>query len=200
MKSPFIYLSIAGIAVLLTLALLRVVVPPYQYQGSVIDPPIPAADFTLTGTDGVPTTLSDQRGKLLMVYFGFTNCPDECPLTMANFARLREGLGKDADSVRFMMITVDPERDTREQLRSYLDKFDPSILGLTGTPDELAPVWKDYGVYVSVPEHHHDESYDVEHTSRVYLIDSRGNWRLTYTIDTDWQVMAADLQYMLAEE
>ena len=200
MKSPFIYLSIAGVAVLVALALLKVVIPPYKYQGSLIDPPVLAADFTLTDTVGNPFKLSSQRGKLLMVYFGFTNCPDECPLTMANFARLRKSLGGNEDSVRFLLITVDPERDTREQIRSYLDKFDPALIGLTGTPAELAQVWKDYGVYVSIPEHQPGESYDVEHTSRIYLIDPQGNWRLTYTVDEDWQAMAADVQHVLAGE
>ena len=194
LKSPFIYLSVAGIVVFFALLLLRGAVQPPSFTGAQIDPPVPAADFTLTDQNGETFRLSDQRGKPALVFFGYTNCPDVCPITLANYKNIRSELG---DQVNLIFVTVDPERDTQERIREHLSKFDPAIVGLTGSRLELEPVWKDYGVFQSS---HHGvgvEHYDVDHSSRVYAIDGEGNWRLTFLIETDWQAIVKDVRQIM---
>jgi protein SCO1/2 len=171
---------------------------PYQYQGSVIDPPIPAADFQLTDQNGQPFQLSDQRGKVTLIFFGYTHCQDVCPLTLSLFRNVKEQLGSQADKVRFVFITVDPERDTPQVLSDYLAKFDPSFVGLTGTSAELTPVWKAYGVY---QEKQSAQSLDelIDHTAITYVIDKKGNWRLTFPNGIETSKMVADLDHLTRE-
>jgi protein SCO1/2 len=171
----------------------------YQYRGSLIDPPVPAADFTLTDQNGQAFRLSDQRGKVDLIFFGYTNCPDVCPITLTTYARIRARLGQQADNVHFIFITVDPERDTVEQIRTHLAHFDPAIIGLTGSRTELEPVWKDYGVFQSQHEATDLEHYDVDHSSRIYAVDAQGNWRMTYPAEMEWQAIASDVQHLLNE-
>lgn len=194
MKSPFLYLSVVGIVILFGLLLVRGVVQPASFSGSQIDPPVPAADFTLTDQNGEAFRLSDHRGKPALVFFGYTNCPDVCPITLANYKNIRGELG---DQVNLIFITVDPERDTQEQIRQHLGKFDTAIIGLTGTRAELEPVWKDYGVFQSSHGGGGVEHYDVDHSSRVYAIDAEGNWRLTFLVETDWQSIVKDLRQVM---
>jgi protein SCO1/2 len=200
LKSKFLYIGFFGLVVIGLLTAWQFAGKPYRFHGSVLDPPASAADFILTDQNGQPFTLSQQHGKVALVYFGYTHCPDECPLTMTTFARVRAALGDKADSVRFIFITVDPDRDTRDQIRSYLAKFDPTIIGLNGSLDELAPVWKNYGVFVSIPEHNLVFNYSVNHISRIYAIDEKGNLRMTYTIDVDSSILADDVRHLIAGE
>jgi protein SCO1/2 len=205
-----------GIALLLGLGAVLAAVfvrRPYTYKGSLIDPAAPAADFTLTDQHGQTFRLSDQRGDVVLLFFGYTNCPDECPATMANFKQIKTALGDKANRVRFVMVTVDPQRDTSRQLGEFMDKFDPSFIGLTGTLPQLQTVWKDYwvsettssdsGGAASQDEHAHDSgaaSYQVGHSTYVYAIDVNGNLRLTYALGTDSQLMAQDVSHLLDEK
>jgi protein SCO1/2 len=201
MKTKPLYYALFG---LVALAVIfggwRVLAGSYRYQGSQIDPPVPAANFTLTDQNGQAFTLSDQRSKVNLVFFGYTNCPDVCPITMTTYARVRTRLGEQADNVRFIFITVDPERDTSEQIKTHISHFDPAIIGLTGTRAELEPVWKDYGVFQSQHGGGGVEHYDVDHSSRIYVIDSQGNWRMTYPAEMDWQAIASDVQHLMKEQ
>jgi protein SCO1/2 len=176
----------------------QVLAGPYRYQGSLIDPPAPAADFTLTDQNGQPFRLSDQRGKVTLVFFGYTHCPDVCPITLASYTKIHERLGEQADQVRFVFITVDPERDTVQQMHDHLANFDPAIIGLTGSSDELEPVWKDYGVFLDAHHGTGVENYDVDHSSRIYAIDAQGNWRLTYPAELNWQAIAEDVIHLMS--
>lgn len=198
MKMKPLYAGLFGIIVIgMLLVGWRVLAGSYRFQGSLIDPPAPAADFTLTDQNGQPFRLSDQRGKVTLLFFGYTHCTDVCPITLASFTKIHEQLGKQADNVRFVFITVDPERDTIQQMHDHLAKFDPAIIGLTGSPSELGPVWKDYGVFL---DPHHGvgvENYDVDHSSRIYAIDTQSNWRLTYPAEMDWQTIAEDVVHLL---
>jgi protein SCO1/2 len=201
MKRNLFYYAIFSLAALALIFLgWRVYAASYSYQGSQIDPPVPAADFTLTNQDGQPFTLSNQRGKLDLIFFGYTNCPDVCPITLTTYARVRARLGDQADKVRFIFITVDPERDTVEQVKTHLSHFDPAIIGLTGTRSELEPVWKDYGVFHSSHESADLAHYDVDHSSRIYVVDAQGNWRMTYPAEMDWQAIVSDVQHLLKEQ
>ncbi len=161
-------------------------------HGAVIDPPIPAAEIQLQDTNGQNFTLSSLRGKVVLLYFGFTNCPDECPLTMAHLKLATERLGAQASDVRVMMVTTDPKRDTPQVLKDWLTKFSPDFIGLAGTPDQMAQVWKDYGVTV--------EDNGETHSYFVYVIDRAGNWRETFLPDSLPSDITADVQLLLAEK
>jgi protein SCO1/2 len=193
LKTPFLYLSGVGILLLGGLLLLRAAVGPYTFHGSLIDPPVPAPNFSLTDQDGQAFELDDHLGKITLIFFGFTNCPDVCPITLANFTQIHNRF---EDDVQLIFITVDPERDTPSRIKDHLVRYSEEIIGLTGTQSELELVWKNYGVFVSVPDHTHGENYEVEHTSRIYAIDALGNWRETFTVDTQWEAIVEDLQQL----
>jgi protein SCO1/2 len=172
---------------------------PYAYQGSLIDPPVQAKDFSLIDQNGGTFRLSDQQGKVLMIFFGYTNCPDECPATLAEFKGLISQLGDAAQQVRFVFITVDPERDTQERLQEYLANFDPSIIGLTGNLTDLKKVWNDYGIYQEEILSEDTSNYSVGHTNRIYAIDVHGNLRLTYPFGIDQDKILQDLVHLSRE-
>ncbi len=169
----------------------------YQYQGVVIDPPAQAADFTLTDQHGQPFRLSEQRGKVVLIYFGYTNCPDVCPITLSDYKRIKAGLGKQAGQVQFVFITVDPERDTVSRLNTYLVNFDPGFIGLTGDRATLEPVWKAYGVYQQKQDVGSQAGYLVDHTSRIYAIDPQGNWRVNYPFGMETDKIVNDVRHLL---
>ena len=183
----------------LLLAGWRVLNGGYQYQGSLIDPPAPAADFTLRDQNGEIFRLSDQKGKVVLIFFGYTNCPDVCPITLTDFKRIKDELGDLAAEVRFVLITVDPERDTVERLRNYLPGYDPSFYGLTGERAQLEKVWRSYGVYQAGQEAEGEAGYEVEHTARIYAIDKHGSWRLTYPLEMGRKAVIEDVRHLLKE-
>ncbi len=172
----------------------------YSYQGSLIDPPVPAADFSLPDQNGNPFRLSAQEGQVVLIFFGYTHCPDVCPVTLSEYKQIKQKLGEQADRVRFLFITVDPERDTLEQLQAYLPNFDPSFIGLGGTREQLEPVWQAYGVYQAKRETTSAGGYLVDHTSRIYLVDPMGNWKLTYPFGMDVEKIVNDIQHVLRNQ
>jgi len=162
-----------------------------SFHGAVINPPIPAAEIKLPDSNGAPFTLSNLRGKVVILYFGYTNCPDECPLTMAHLKLAMDMLGDKSKDVQVVMISTDPARDTAEAMKDFLGKFDPSFVGLVGTPDELTKVWKDYGVTV--------EDSGETHSFFIYMIDQGGNFRETFLPDSLPADIAADTRLLLSE-
>ena len=120
---------------------------PPAFKGTTIDPPLPTADFTLTDQNGQPFRLSDQQSDLTLLFFGYASCPDVCPMTLAVWNQIYEALGDDADRVRFILVTVDPDRDTPAQMKPYIAVFNPSFIGRTGTLDELETVYERYGIF-----------------------------------------------------
>jgi len=173
---------------------------PYEFQGSLIEPPIPAEDFKLTDQYGDTFQLSDHIGEVVLIFFGYTNCPDVCPVTLSEFKRVKTKLGEKSEQVQFVYITVDPERDTVERIGAHLENFDPSFVGLTGDTADLDPVWKAYGVYAAKVDSGSAAGYLVDHTARVYAIDINGNLRLTYPFEIGSDALAADVQYLVDEE
>ena len=200
MKSRMLYL---GVGILIGLGLLlvgwQISNQPYEFKGSLIEPPIPAADFELTDHTGETFRLSDQDGKVVLIFFGYTNCPDVCPITLSEYKQIIESLGEQAGQVRFAFITVDPERDDVARLNTYLGFYHPVISGLTGDVAALELVYQDYGVYRAKQEVGSASGYLVDHTARTYLIDQEGNWRLTYPFEMDWEDMLADIEYLVGE-
>ncbi|HEX6291530.1 MAG TPA: SCO family protein [Herpetosiphonaceae bacterium] len=169
---------------------------PYQYTGTELNPPKPVADFTLTDQHGQPFQLSAQRGNVTLLYFGYTNCPDFCPTTMGDWKQVKQQLGSDAEKVRFALISVDPQRDTEQALKQYLDRFDPSFVGLRPTPEQLEQLSREYGAGVDTNAQH-GALDPARHSSYVYVIDPAGQLRLLFSHDVQPQQMADDIRHLL---
>jgi protein SCO1 len=141
--------------------------------------------FTLTAPDGTTVTEQTYRGKWLLVFFGFTSCPDTCPTTLLDIAAALEKLGPAADKVQPLFITVDPQRDTPVVIGDYTRSFDPRIIGLTGTPEQIAAVAREYGAYYAPwkigPG---PEDYVMDHSSYLYLMDPEGKFVRGFDADT----------------
>ena len=135
-------------------------------------------ELALTDHTGKTRTLADFRGKVVVVFFGYTHCPDVCPTTLAELKAAKEQLGADGDRVQVLFVTVDPERDKRELLANYVPAFDPSFLGLYGDAAATARVAKEFRVFYQKAPGKTPESYTVDHTSGSYVFDPRGRLRL----------------------
>lgn len=188
------------IVVLLILVGWQVVSRPYTFQGSLIEPPIKAPEIELIDQDGQPFRLSDHHGKVVLVFFGYTNCPDVCPLTLSDFKLIKADLDEQTDQVSFVFVTVDPERDTQERLKAYLANFDPAFVGLTGSLSELESVWKAYGVYQAKQDTGSAAGYLVDHTARTYAIDKNGDLRLTYPFEMERQALLEDVRHLIQDQ
>ncbi len=163
----FVLWTGVGILAGLLLAAAVILNQPYQLRGSAIQSPYSAPDFTLPDGRGQEFHLAGQRGRVVLLFFGFTSCPDVCPTTLSEFKQVRQRLGKDADRVSFVFITVDPDRDTPERMAKYASGFDPSFIGLSGDEAQLGPVWKAYGVYRQLNKASADDTaYEVEHSTQ----------------------------------
>lgn len=151
---------------------------------TLVDPGI-GGPFHLTDQEGHPRTDADFRGKLMLVEFGYTFCPDVCPLGLQLFADVMDQLGPDADKVQPIFITVDPTRDTPDQLRSYVANFSPRIVGLTGSEQEVATTAKEYRVYYKLAaDHATNANYSVDHSAILYLMDRNGRFVTHFTHET----------------
>lgn len=144
-------------------------------RAGTFDPPRLAPDFTLAGSNGTELRLSSHRGKVILLSFGFTSCPEVCPTTLAVLAQARRILGPQARELQIVYVTVDPKRDDAQRMRTYLAAFDPTFLGGTGSEEELAAVRKDYGILATRKPL--GSSYTVAHSSYTYLIDRQGRLR-----------------------
>ena len=155
--------------------------------------------FTLTAADGSTVTDETYRGKILLVYFGYTFCPDACPTTLNDIAGALSELGPLADRIQPLFITIDPQRDTREVLANYVKAFDPRIVGLTGTPEQIAAAAKAYGVYYA-PYKTADapDGYLMDHTSVVFVMNEAHRFVASFTQDTPATQMADRLRRLIA--
>ncbi len=172
----------------------------HEFAGAVIDPPQPLPDFTLRTAGDTPVSLSDFRGEYVYIYFGYTYCPDFCPTTMSALTRARRELGDDAERMRVVMITVDPERDTPDVIANYVSFFDPSYVGLTGTTAEIDAAGEPFGIFYQKHEGSTASGYLVDHSTRTYLIDPEGNYRVAYPYETTPEQFAEDLRWLMENE
>lgn len=156
-----------------------------------------ATGFSLTDHNGQRRTLGDFQGKLVVVFFGFTQCPDVCPTTMAEMAQARQLLGPDADKLQGLFISIDPERDTPEVMKQYMASFDPSFLALYGAPGELEALAKSYKLYFKKVEGPTPTSYTMDHSAGSYVYDTQGRIRLYHRYGTGAQALAGDLKLLL---
>jgi protein SCO1/2 len=191
MNRSFWLLAI-GVLTGLVIAVTAFSLQPHAMRGSVIDPPIPAPEIALGDF-----RLSEQRGKTVLLFFGYTYCPDVCPATLGEIKQVLKGLGASADRVTPVFITVDPKRDTPEKLAGYTAAFDPRIVGLTGSLSELETVWQAYGVYRAEQPAREGGQYLVDHSARLYLIDPQGKMRATYAFGTPVEDLLSDVRYII---
>jgi protein SCO1 len=164
---------------------------------------LPALSFTMTrASDGKTVTGADYKGKIVLLYFGYTNCPDVCPTTLLNLTTMLKSMGKAADDVRVLFVTVDPDRDTLAVLKQYADAFAPQVAGLRGTPDQLATLAKRYRVSYSVTPAQDGKPYEVTHGAAVYVFNRAGDIKLLFTglstQKTKLEPLTADLKAMVA--
>lgn len=155
-------------------------------------------DFTLTDTTGARWEMSSLRGQPVVMFFGFTACPDFCPITLAEFAEAHELLGEDAAEVRTVFISVDPDRDTPELLASYLDAFDLPVIGLTGSAEELATIGRLYAASWDRVEDDSRAGYTIEHSVRTYVLDREGVVRWAIPYEEGAEVLENALRIVLA--
>ncbi|HZD04150.1 MAG TPA: SCO family protein [Longimicrobiales bacterium] len=191
---------LAGLALLAAAALLGWLpgAPAREPDPNVLAASFPAPDLHLTDQRGRAFALEPGDG-VAVVFFGYTHCPDVCPLTLASLARAVESLGPEGSSVQVVFVTVDPARDTPERLAEYLASFDPRFVGLTGTEDEIAAASAAWGVYRDVPPAGGTD-YAVDHSARSYVVDRDGLVRATFATDVDAEGMARTLRRLLSGE
>lgn len=170
---------------------------PHTFYGTLLQSPSEAHDFTLTSHTGQRVSLGDYRGKLVLLYFGYTFCPDVCPATLSEVARAMEILGDQSDEVQLIMISVDPDRDTPAKLAAYVSHFEPSFLGVTGTPEQIAKIATLYGIFYEKNEGSIATGYLVDHTATITVVDQDGHVKLIFPFGTPAEAMADDLAYLL---
>jgi len=173
---------------------------PYAFHGMVMASAEPAPNFTLTSSrTGEPISLRDFEGKVVLIYFGYTTCPDVCPATLSDIAESLDLLGRKANQVQMLWITVDPERDTPEIMEDYVKHFHPDFLGLTPrTAEETFSVASQYGIYYEKQYYGSEAGYLMDHTATVILVDKESKIRVIYPFGTTPEDMAADLKYILS--
>ena len=191
--------SLAGAMALLLAGGLLAACSPEKPQFKSID--LTGADyaqgFSLADHNGKQRTLQDFAGKVVVVFFGFTQCPDVCPTSMAELAQVRQLLGPDGDKLQAIFITVDPERDTAELLKAYMGNFDPSFVALRPTPEQLPQIAKDFKVYYKKVDGKSPGSYSMDHSAGSYVFDGKGRIRLYNRYGTGAEALASDVRLLL---
>ncbi|MEY5100328.1 MAG: hypothetical protein RJA36_3047 [Pseudomonadota bacterium] len=158
-----------------------------------------ASGFSLTDHNGQPRTLADFRGKVVVLFFGYTQCPDVCPTTLSELAQARQLLGAQGERLQGLFVSVDPERDTPAVMKAYMANFDPSFLALYAGPDELPAVAKSFKVYYKKVEGKTSSSYTMDHSAGSYVYDSQGRIRLYHRHGSGAEALASDIKILLAE-
>ena len=158
-----------------------------------------ARTLSLPDADGKTRTLADFKGKVTVVFFGYTQCPDVCPTTMAELAEVKKSLGKDGERVQGVFVTIDPERDTPQLLKNYITAFDPSFVALRGSEEQTKAVAKEFKVFYAKVEGRTPGSYTMDHTAGSFIYDTQGRLRLFTRYGGGAQALASDLRALLNE-
>ena len=188
----FALIAVVAVAVLLF-------AKPASFRGTTYVEPYPVAPgIDLTRSDGSGFRLGELRGDVVLLFFGYTSCPDVCPTTLAELklalSKLKED---DAARIKVLFVTVDPVRDTPARVQEYVDHFNPAFIGLSGSQADLEKVWQAYGIYRENVQQASAASYVVDHTARVTLIDQQGNMRVSFGFDTPVDDIVHDLELIL---
>ncbi len=158
-----------------------------------------AKGFELTDHNGQLRRLTDFSGKVVVLFFGYTQCPDVCPTSMNELAEVKRALGKDGDRLQGLFVTVDPQRDTPEVLKGYMASFDPTFLALYTTPDKLNDLAKDYKIYFKKVDGKTPTSYTMDHSAGSYVYDTKGQLRLFTRYGSGAAALAADIKLLLKD-
>jgi protein SCO1/2 len=158
-----------------------------------------AKDFELTDHNGQVRHLTDFAGKIVVVFFGYTQCPDFCPTTMTELLEVKKALGKDGERLQVLFVTVDPARDTPEVLKAYVGNFDPKFLGLYTTPDKLAALAKDFKAYYKKVDGKTPTSYTMDHSAGSYVYDTQGRLRLFTRYGSGVPALTQDITQLLKQ-
>jgi protein SCO1/2 len=158
-----------------------------------------ARELSLPDADGKPRQLSDFKGKVTLVFFGYTQCPDVCPTTLAELAAVKRDLGADGQRVQGVFVSVDPERDTPEILKAYMASFGPDFVALRGTPEETATAARNFKVFYAKSAGKTEGSYTMDHTAGTYVFDAEGKVRLFMRYGSGAEALRHDLKLLLAE-
>ncbi|MDQ0038111.1 protein SCO1/2 [Variovorax boronicumulans] len=156
-----------------------------------------AKDFSLKDADGKIRTMADFKGKVVVLFFGYAQCPDVCPTTMTEMAQVKQQLGKDGDKLQVLFVTVDPARDTAEVMKAYMGAFDPNFVALIPTPDELVATAKDFKVYYKKVDGKTPTSYSMDHSAASFIYDPQGRLRLYARYGAGVPSMVSDLKTLL---
>jgi protein SCO1 len=189
--------------ILLVVLVLSACASKHEYSGLVLDEPLPVTDIAGTDLTGEPFLLSNYAGEMSLVFFGYTYCPDVCPMTLAEVSRAYKMIEAESprmvEDLNVVFVTVDPERDTPERLAVYVPLFHPTFHGVYIEPEQLEPIKSAYAVYAGRSEETKDRETDylVDHTARVFLIDRQGNLQALFRHDTSAEELAADLKVLL---
>jgi protein SCO1/2 len=168
------------------------------FRGADITGATYARSLSLPDVDGRPRTLADFKGKVTVVFFGYTQCPDVCPTTMAELAQVRKSLGADGDRLQGVFVTIDPERDTPAVLKSYMASFDPSFVALRGTVAETEAAAKEFKVFFAKVPGQTEGSYTMDHTAGAFVLDAQGNPRLFERYGGGAEALMADVKSLMA--
>lgn len=187
-----------GLALILWLVPTPSAVPSPSADSYFLPSPIPAPAFSLTSHRGDPVTLDSLTSPVTAVFFGYTSCPDICPLTLTHMRRVITLLGDAGDDLQVLFVTVDPERDSPERMKAYLQAFHPDFLGLTGTDDQIKAASDGFGVYA----HRVGDgpAYTVDHSARTFIIDGEGRIPLSFPFSASPETMARDIARLLRDE
>jgi protein SCO1 len=177
------------------IGLYQLTLPP-RINGVMLDPPKPMPDFTLSAASG-PVRLSDFRGKIVVLYFGYLSCPDVCPTTLAALRQALDTLGPEAQKVQVVFVSVDYKRDTPQKILGYVTNFRPDFVGLTGSQAQIDAVTQDFGIFYALNAPDASGFYSVDHTATVQVLDPQGNLILTWPYGLQPDEMAGDLQVLL---
>ena len=158
-----------------------------------------ATGFSLTDHNGQARTLADFKGKVVVIFFGYTQCPDVCPTSMSEMAQAKQLLGADGDKLQGLFVSVDPERDTPEIMKEYMGSFDPTFLALYAQPDKLPEVAKSFRIYYKKVDGKTPTSYTMDHSAGSYVYDTQGRLRLYHRYGSGAPALAGDLKKLLAE-
>ena len=199
MNSRRLFLSLAAAGALALSGCDRVA-PPHHFNAVDLTNATYAQGFALADFDGKPRSLADFKGKVTIVFFGYTQCPDACPTTMAELAGILKTLGPDAKRVQVVFITVDPSRDTPSLLKNYVTNFRPDFLALRGDEAQTQQVIRDFKVLVEKVPGKTADSYTIDHTAGSYIFDPMGRIRLFASQSLDPAMLTADIQALLAEK
>jgi protein SCO1 len=188
----------AGFALMLLLAgCEKMAAAPVPFNAVDITGAPYARDFQLTDHTGKPRTLADYKGKVVFLFFGFTQCPDVCPTTMTKLAQVKQALGSKADKLQVLFVTIDPERDTQELLAQYVPAFDPSFIGLYGDATATAATAREFKVFYAKSAGASKDSYSMDHTAASFVFDQNGKIRLYMRDTATPQQITQDIERLL---